>query len=486
MSTQGTPGKQPGNRPFFYAPDAEAEILAGNSSRIYCVGICGTGLSALALFLAGRGHTVTGSDDRTDYYPWRSLQEAGITVEEGFHRRFGSRADADLLLYSAAYDPRIHPQLLSAQKAGVPLLSYPEALSRLSGCFHNICVAGTHGKTTTAMMIYLGLQQAGIEASPLFGVPAPQSRASYPVLVIEACEYREHFLMYYPEYAVITSVDYDHVDVYPDRFSYRKAFQSFAANTQKTLVVSGEDADIPLDVASSLMTYGAAEGFAYRAVKSGTGSGEPQRYMFLPWELESTFFVPGDHIASDALAALLAVYAFLTNARGKEPEKNELAHILKGISSYRGALRRSEVMGTAAGILFMDDYAHHPAEIRAMFQGLRQRYPDKRIVADFIPHTVSRTRSFFSEFTQSLSLADVLCIQEIYPSQREQHAGDPLSSAELAACIPGARFFSSYQSAYEFLLRSLQSNDLFITMGAGDNRFLGVRLLDAFNKRNYP
>ncbi len=437
-------------------------------SNIYFIGICGTGMSNLARYFHAQGFHVTGSDAALGFYTAELLEEAGIGLYEGFDPSRISRVQPDAVIYSAAFSEDTNEELARTVHLAVPAASYPEVLGFISRQLPTICIAGTHGKTTTSYMTLLGLQYLGVAAAPLIGAPFPILEKSPAAAVIEACEYRWHFLRYRPAVSVITSLDYDHVDCYPTRESYREAFESFAQLTTGELILHGEAA---LDTAS----------YTCRVTRYGRDQIEPFGTLrrFLPWGLTAKPGVPGMHIAEDALAALQAVRAWWLHVHQQELDLLQLQGVLDAICSYRGTSRRFEQLGEFGGVLFIDDYAHHPAEINALLEGIREAYPARRLVVDFVPHTVSRTRAFLDQFVQALSRADVLILQEIYLSQREMDSTDPLSSRDLADRIPGARYCRDGQEAFQVINGLLQEGDLCITMGAGDNRDVGRALAAA-------
>ncbi len=450
-------------------------VVDVKGKRIYCVGICGTGMSSLAVHLASLGAQVEGSDNSAGYYTAEFLAEHSIPVHAGCSRHRLLNASPDLVLYSAAYDPNSHEELRAAQEHGVPCISYPDMLSVLSRHTSSICVAGSHGKTTTSVMVLRGLDALGVSAAALIGTSFRGGTPPYDVLVIEACEYRRHFLKYHPDIAVITSLDHDHVDCYPTMRECTEAFQAFAYRASSALVL-GRTADVQHPQGITVIPCGLGGQQEYRA--------EPmsEKYTLHPWGLAGAFLVPGDHIAEDALAAMAAVTSWCRK-QGRVLGNGEIQKLFDAVRSYPGARRRFESVGEASGVLVYDDYAHHPREIEAVISGIRDRWPHRRLVVDFVPHTFSRTAFFLDDFAQALSLADEVILQDIYPSQREQGHGAEADSGDIAALVPGSRWFRDYDSSFRYLAGSLKSGDFFITMGAGENRNLSFRVLDALRHR---
>lgn len=449
------------------------------TARVYCIGICGTGLSNLALFLHAQGCKVSGSDRSMDFYTRGELAAAGIPVYEGIAPT-GIDAAIDRIIYSPAYAPDVHPELRQAAAYGIPAYTYPEALAELSREYPSLFIAGSHGKTTSAIMAARGLIASGIRAAALTGTVSgiPYTRNT-EALVIEACEYRRHFLHYDVRTALVTSLDYDHVDCYPDREKYREAFSEFCRNVTDTLVIH-QDAYARIGPAKAeCLIYGGSSDYAAVPVDRETGC-----YRLDPWGMTCTFTVPGDHIAENGLGALLACDAWMRSCRERGLTGEELQAAAGAIASYPGAVGRCEHIGESGGVLFFDDYAHHPREIEATLSGLRQRHPQRRLVVDFVPHSVSRTQAFLEEFARALSLADAVCVQEIFQPGREALAEKGPTGADLAHLVEGSYFFHDYESAQDFLEGFLKPGDLFITMGAGSNRDLSISLAAVYAKEH--
>jgi len=518
--------------------------------NMFFVGICGTGMSNLAIVLKLFGHTASGSDVSTDFYTADDLSQYDIPIYPGMDP---SRitASVDMLIYSAAYstvdaDPpggnqpsclrTEHPEIQKAISLGIPVLSYSEMAAQLSGKFTTICIAGTHGKTTTSLMTAAMLHELGIPAAVLAGTSVNHHRflgkfglspqqdgsgrmksAESPVLILESCEYRKHFLLYEPDILVLTAVDYDHVDYYSAENDYIAAFAERIDRTdpEVPVIFSPDDKGSAEAVQLSgrkygFIQYGKASGSSrfsrhrrdensvfpqeritpdeslkaldYSIAYSSPGKTRSREYFYL--DKKKVFLsVPGEAMEYDAAAAYAAC---LTLADQRQiPAEAAAQAAVRGAESYKGSRRRFECIGSASGVLFYDDYAHHPAEITAVLQSFRLKYPGKRIIVDFIPHTISRTKHFLSQFAGALKNgADSICIQEIYASVREKHIEGSFSSRVLAEMMPGSHFFPDLKSAEAFLAGCLRSGDLFITLGAGDNRVISEHLYERFSERD--
>lgn len=464
-------------------PDQRSDV------RIHLVGIAGTGLSAIARVLLGRGYAVSGSDAR----PGPVLQELealGAVVFVG--HRAEQVAGASLVLVSSAV-PADNPEVLAAQQSGIPVVKRDQFLAPLMAGHLAICVAGTHGKTTTSAMIVTLLDALGAEPSFIVGSTiahlGTNARAGRPggPFVLEADEYDRTFLGLRPDVAVITNVEWDHVDCYPTPEAYRQAFADFAALVppQGAVVYCGDDpgaAALPRQVPANgraWISYGLAAGNRWQALNlQPTDDGLRWLAMRDGQPLgEVALAVSGQHNALNALAALAAVeaagYVFTDQTKN-----------LKILHFFSGTSRRLEHKGTRYGIIVLDDYAHHPTEVRATLSAARQRFPHRSLWVIFQPHTYSRTRALLNEFCQSFESADHVLITAIYAAR--EHDPLDISAQDLAAGLawhPDARYVGSLDAALAALLAEVQPGDVVLTLGAGDVNQVGDRLLEALRQR---
>lgn len=471
-------------------------------------------MSNLAVILHLLGHTVSGSDADSSFYTYADLKRCEIQVFTGFSEKRITN-DIDALIYSSAYKSTRSKELnipenreiLEAEKKNIRTYSYAEMAGVLSEKYSTIAVAGTHGKTTTTMMLAYAMRELHIPALVLAGTSIEQEKFLFPeqnqsssnkwlspVLLLEACEYQEHFQLYSPDLLVLTNIDYDHVDYYPSVDMYRKAFLELVLKMShktegKTVLFNFEDIGSQ-KVFEMANASDASVQSVYYGVDAKNHSiiwykGESSKSLITEKiqrvHLSSSVYTGGKALQLDAAAAFASCWMYLQQ---KEIElKNAAQVIAQGISSYPGARRRLEKLGEAGDVLFFDDYAHHPKEIQAALEELRSANPHRRLVVDFIPHTISRTKAFEKDFAEVLAEhADIIFIQEIYASIREADISADYSSRALAERIEKAVFFPNYTAAMEKIPSSLKRGDLFITMGAGDNRELGIRIFKALKE----
>lgn len=460
--------------------------------RFYLVGIKGTGMAAFAELLLSRGALVSGSDVADTFYTDTILAELQIPVAQGF-AVVNLPDAADLVIHSAAYDPSSHPELVEATRRGWPVMVYTEALGAFSAGLDSSGVAGVHGKTTTTALCGTLTDALSLPGSVLvgsavsnFGGRSTLVRGS-EFFIAETCEYRRHFLHFHPRRIILTSVEMDHQDYFRDLDDIDSAFVEYAARLPEdgrlihcadeagAVRVAGKVARARPDV--RLVPYGVAATGAFRIEASRQGD-ECQHFRLAGFDHDWVLRVPGRHNILNAAAALALVLA-IHEDRGGRPDAASLSALARGLEGFHGSKRRSEILGDRDGVLYMDDYAHHPTAIRTTLEGLRAFYPKRRIVVDFMSHTYSRTAALLDEFASSFGAADVVVLHEIYPSAREKYDGTVTGRqlANLAANHhPAVRYFDKFAEAEPWLRGFLKPGDLFITMGAGDNWKLGKSL----------
>jgi len=469
------------------------ERLAG--LKVYLVGIKGTGMCALAELLLGSGAEVTGSDTAEKFYTDQILKDLGIPFHEAFRSEHVPR-DAALVIHSAAYAAETNPELADALARGLPLLKYTDALGAYSRRFDSSGIAGVHGKTTTTALTGTLLRAVGLPAQILAGSAVGDfgGRSTLSLgdtyFVAETCEYRRHFMAFSPRRIVLTSVESDHQDYYPTYASIRDAFVEYAG-----LLPPGGELIYCADDGGAAEVAGLAAAARPDLVLTpyGLDAAGPFRITALRTERERTVLaleglagefrlrVPGRHTALDAAAALALTTALLRTEHGEAawtaPRREAAAAALE---NFRGSRRRSEILGEAGGVLFMDDYGHHPTAIRTTLAGLKTFYPDRRLVVSFMSHTYTRTAALLDEFAASLGVADLVYLHKIYASAREAYHGgvDGRLLYDRTRALGGdVRYAEEPLDAEEELAAELRPGDLFLTLGAGDNWRLGQALL---------
>ena len=428
-------------------------------------------MSAIARLLQARGHQVSGSD--AGRWPLsEAIREDGMVVHDSFAA--GHTAGADVVLRSSAYGEQ-NVEVADARERGVTVWKRDDAWRELSAGQRVVAIAGTHGKTTTTAMTWTALRAGGVDASLICGAPLQDlgsnaHAGSDLVLVIEADEYDRAFLALTPEIGVVTNVDHDHVDVYPTAAEYAAAFARFAGQVRGTLLVCADDAGSRLLTGPAVVRYGTAAE-ADRRITARTTSSDKQTFTIIgPDTLAVSLGVPGLHNARNAAGALLAA-----SAAGAAP-----ASLGAALAAFRGTSRRLEVLGTVDGVVVVDDYAHHPAEIRS---GLEAYAPAGRRIVVFQPHTPSRLAAFFNDFVAVLRSADVAIVVETFSSAREATDAGPDSGARSLAAAAGATYAGTVEDAARAAAVAARRGDVVLVMGAGDIRPAAVRLLALLNAR---
>ncbi len=438
---------------------------------IHFVGAGGCGMSGLAEFVLAEGGRVSGSDQK-DGAAVERLRRLGATIHLG-HRAANLPAEADMVVHSAAVPPG-NPELAEARRRGVPVLKYAEFLGRLMAIRRGIAVAGTHGKSTTTAMVAVVLAEAGLDPSFVIGAEVPQlgggSRVGRgPHLVVEACEYDRSFLNLAPEAAAVLNIEEDHLDYYRDLDEIRGAFGDLAARVapEGLLVVNGMDLaaeDIAHRARARVETFGVGGEFDWRAKNLEADRGRfafdiyrgPDRYASV------RLAVAGRHHVFNALAA-----AALSHWAGAEA-----GAVARALGRFRGVGRRMEVLGRAAGVTVVDDYAHHPTEILVTLKAAAERFQPERLWVVFQPHQHSRTRFLLKDFARALTVADKVIVPDIYFVRDSEQERQRVSSRDLVAEIQqlgaDALYLPDFDSIRRFLVESLGPGDVLMTMGAGD------------------
>ena len=394
----------------------------GRIRQIHMVGIGGIGMSSIAEVLLNRGYDVTGSDLEASDVTAR-LEEQGATVYEGHAAE--QVGEADVVVYSSAIDPDDNPETQEAERRRISLIPRAEMLGELIGMKYGVGVAGTHGKTTTTSMSGLVVAEGGFDPTVIVGgkVTAFGSNAvtgEGDVIVIEADEYDRTFLRLTPSVAVITSIEEDHLDVYDDLDDIKAAFTQYANSVPffGAAILCLDDPNVQAivgDIERRVITYGTTRQAEVRA-ENVRRDGLKTRFDVMRRDErlgEVELQVPGLHNVRNALAAV---------AVGLELEVS-FDKVRDGLQQFTGVRRRFEKVGEADDIVVIDDYAHHPTEIRATVDAASQGYPDRRIVAVFQPHLYSRTRDFLDEFARSFFNTDQLVLTDIYGAREEPIEG---------------------------------------------------------------
>ena len=469
---------------------------------IHMVGAKGTGMAALAEVLSARGAKLSGSDVPDTFYTDAILRSLGMRLSSGFDAS-NLPEEARLAIHSAAYPRDSNPELLEAAKRGLPILSYPEALGELSRRYRSTGISGVHGKTTTTAIAGSLISALGLPATVLAGsaVSSFGGRSTIscgdPYFVAETCEYRRHFLSFRPSRIVLTSIESDHQDFYPTYGDIYAAFLDYLRLLPRggELVFCADDSgasqaasEISRDRPDLvLVPYGESAEGPYRLQGYQAVSGYAS-FRLRGFDIDFRLQVPGHHIALDAAAALAIAFSILgeEGRAGHRPapslRREDLEKARDAIGAFAGSKRRSEILGESGGVLFIDDYGHHPTAIRETIRGIREFWPERRLVVDFMSHTYSRTKALLGDFAASLDQADALVLHGIYASARERP--DPAVSGQMLFDLAASRrpgrdglYFEGVLEGVDRIADFLRPGDLFLTMGAGDNWRLGEALL---------
>jgi UDP-N-acetylmuramate--alanine ligase len=436
--------------------------------------------------LLERGHVVSGSDRLISPLA-QSLQEAGARVSVG-HRAENVQG-AGLVVRSSAIS-NDNPEVLAAQAAGIPVVKRLDFLGQLMDGQTCLAVAGTHGKTTTTAMLAWMLTALGQDPSYIIGgialnlgTNAHAGKGQY--FVIEADEYDHMFLGLRPKIAVVTNVEHDHPDCYPTPQDFQRAFLEFVGCIQPEglLLACGDDPGAArlLSEANSngqrTVAYGLhSVDYAYRAQNtiSNPRGGFDAQLAIRQSVVSLSLQVPGIHNVLNALAVMAVA----------DQVGLDLAEAARALGVYRGTGRRFEVRGQSGGVTVVDDYAHHPTEIRATLAAARARYPGQDIWAVWQPHTYSRTRTLLGEFATAFEDADHVFVTDIY-SAREANPANGFSARQVVSAMkhPDARYTSTLVETTNRLLEGLHPGEVLLVLSAGDADQISTRVLNALSDR---
>jgi len=468
--------------------------------RVHLIGIGGTGLSAIARVLLESGYQVSGSD-RVLSPMAKALQTEGVRIHLGHQAE--NVEGAQIVVRSSAI-PDDNLEVVAAHKLGIPVLKRSEFLSRLIDGHFGIAVAGTHGKTTTTAMIAwmltaLGQDPTFIAGGVLNNLNTNAHAGKGRAFVIEADEYDHMFLGLKPKLAVITNIEHDHPDCYPTPEDFFKAFDEFAfqVGSDGTLLLCTNDrgagrlGQLASERGQNVLTYAIRE--ANREVSS-----QPAHYMAdslspnlqggLSFDAYCTLAgrrfelhpaaslrIPGRHNVQNALAALAVAHQMHL----------PVEEASRALSEFTGTGRRFEMRGQVNGVSVIDDYAHHPTEIRMTLSAARMRYPAGRLWVVWQPHTYSRTRLLFNDFVTAFELADHVLVTEIYAA-REAPPEDGFSARQVVMAMnhPQAEFIPDFAQMSNYLVERLEPGDVLLVLSAGDADQVSTRVLAKLKERS--
>lgn len=369
--------------------------------KYYCLGIKGAGMATLANILYDLGNTVEGYDDVVDHkFTEEGLDKRGIKIyHDNTHE-----LDKDMILTHSVALKEDHKEIVRAKNAGLQIKKYNEILGDITAMFESICVSGTHGKTTTSTMISEILDEV-YKVNYFIGDGTGHASKDNKIFVIESDEFNRHFLAYHPTYTVITNIELEHTEIYKDIEDIRATFEKFANKTKNVVVACGDNENVRmLNIKPKTIYYGFNENNDVYAKNIQLTERGSEFDLVYNNELKGHFLLPlfGKHMILNALAAITICHL----------EGVSFETIEKILSNFKNAKRRFAIENVKDNVI-IDDYAHHPTEIKVTLEAARQKYPNKELVAIFKPNTYSRTQKFYKEFADSLNIADKVYLTEI-------------------------------------------------------------------------
>ncbi len=471
-----------------------SSILEGKK-HIHMIGIGGSGMYPLAQVLHAKGYYLTGSDNNeTDTLA--AVRALGIPVQLG--QRAENIGDADLVVYSAAI-AKTNPERAAAEAAGIEMMERSELLGLVSEWYSDaVCIAGTHGKTTTTSMLAQILFTAGIDLSAVIGGKLPSiggsGRAgSSEVFVCEACEYVDTFLHLSPDIAVILNIDEDHMEYFKTLENLKASFTKFAQKSSRYVLYNGDDQN-SCDACASVT--------GKEMIRFGTGADCEWRVTDIEHTAQQTtefkvwhegeclgtavLQIPGMHNVLNALAAIASAHLVGLN----------FAQCQAGLLAFHGAKRRFDIHANCGGITVADDYGHHPAEIAATLRAAKAM-PYRRVIAVHQPFTYSRTERLTDDFAEALKIADIVALTDIMGGRETNTTG--FFTRMLAEKIPGCiwfpqdetependkRKYQNFDDVCDAVCRVAEPGDLIITLGCGDVNKLSKQIADTLQSREH-
>jgi UDP-N-acetylmuramate--alanine ligase len=466
----------------------DAFIDIKNRANIHLMGIGGAGMSGLALLLSAMGHEVSGCDAEETFYLGR-LRQNGVTVAMKHTKEHLDIFSPGLIIHTSAI-AQDHPELIEARKRGIRVARRAEILSIIFNDRKGVGVAGTHGKTTTSSMISLIAERAGLKPTVAIGgelsdIGCNAKLGEGEYMVAELDESDGSFELFSPDIAVVTNIDWDHVDHYPAYEGVIEAFERFISGRKPgaPVVICAEDAGTSRLISSGVVpapvVYGWGLGWNWgaadvRVVGGGGVVFSAYRNGVLLGDVKLK--VSGEHNVLNSLAALAAA-----EAMGVTFEEASEA-----LGAFRGAKRRLQCVGEADGVLIYDDYGHHPREISATLSAIAGAFAGRNMHVIFQPHRYTRTQALYGDFAKVLMSADRLYLLPIYSADEQPIAG--VSSFMIADELtslgrPDAAVCGDFQEASDLVCENVKPGDIVLTLGAGNVEDLGKQVIDSLKRR---
>lgn len=447
--------------------------------RLHFIGIGGIGMSGIAEILLNQGFQVSGSDMRESEIT-ENLKSKGAEIFIGHKPE--NIIDAEVVVYSSAVNINENPETKEAMKRKIPIIRRAEMLAEVARLNYVLAVSGTHGKTTTSSIVGLILIKAGIDPTVIVGGRLRDFGGTNAQLgkgdwtVVEADEYDRSFLQLSPAIAIINNIEADHLDIYKDLDDIKDTFTEFANKVPfyGVVAVCLDDEgvkDILPRINKKVITYGLSHHCDIRAENINYLATQTQCNIIENNEIlgELTINIPGKHNLLNSLAAISAARTL----------NIDFDVIKEAIADFKGVYRRFDILGEKNGVLIIDDYAHHPTEVKAALQAA-QSGKRKRVIAAFQPHTFTRTQAFYKEFAKSFDDADVLIVTDVYPAREkpiEGITGKLIADTTIASGHKEVYYCPTFDEVQIKLKEILQEGDMFITLGAGNICDVGTKLI---------
>lgn len=397
--------------------------------KYYCIGIKGSGMATLAEILFDLGHEVSGYDDYKEHkFTQEGLDKRGIKI---YYDNTHDIPKDTIVTYSKAFSAD-HPEIKRVKSLGLKIIAYNELLGKLSSEFKTIGVSGTHGKTTTSTMISHVLGETK-GCNYFIGDGSGFADRKNELFTLESCEFNRHFLAYHPYYAIVTNIELEHTECYKDIDEIIKTFEEFA-NKAHYVIACGDDKNVRKMNLKNDVTYYGFDDYNDVVCKNVILDENGSKFdVYIKGELYGHFDIPlfGNHMILNALACIT-----VCNMEGVDAEK---IHTL--LHTFKNAKRRFKEK-TFGSVVTIDDYAHHPTEIKVTIESARQKYPNKEIVAVFLPNTYSRTKALMSDFISALKTADKAYVMDIHSDRERKEDYPEVSSDEIIKNVPNAEKIS--------------------------------------------
>jgi UDP-N-acetylmuramate--alanine ligase len=438
--------------------------------KVYVIGIKGSGIVGIAEILKLMKIEVLGSDTHEKFFTDEILQKNEIKYFEEFSAE-NIPDDVDLVLYSTAYNAENNIEFREAKRRSILMMSYPEILGQLFNQKYGVAVCGTHGKTTTSSILAYILDKIGVSPTAVIGSRVRQWGGNAivgtgEIFVIEADEYQNKLALYEPKAAILTSADYDHPDFFKTIADYEKVFSDFVAKIPKIgfLVVWGDSVatnKVACSCQGNIIKYGFMEDNDVVLTKSTENLKKFSVSFSGNYLGEFETQLVGDHNLLNATAVIATCYKL----------NLDMEKVRGALKEFQGTSRRFEMIGERNGAILIDDYGHHPEEIKTTLQATRELYPEKNLITVFHPHSYSRTEALLHDFAQSFDAADQVIVLDIYGSARENSG--KVSSKDLVDLINKyshnkAEHIPTIPEVIEFLQDKIGKNDVVLAIGAGN------------------